>query len=115
MFVTGKYALRVFCSELLRFLMEGQGVVRRGLLSVRFSLTAVCTVEPKHTYLCITAEEFEINSTVTSINIFWSHHVIPQICKGRAHLLNLIFLFCKVCYLMMSICQYNVTLMMDDS
>jgi len=40
MFVTGKYALRVFCSELL-FLVEGWEVVREGLLSVRFSLTVV--------------------------------------------------------------------------
>jgi hypothetical protein len=60
-------------------------------LSVWFSLTVVCTVEPPNAYLCSTAKEFEINSTVTSKNIFWSHHVFPQICKGRAHLLNLSF------------------------
>jgi len=98
MFVREKCAVRVFCSELLLFLMKGQG-----LLSVWISPTAVCTVEPPNAYLCFTAKEFEINSTVTSKNIFWSHNVIPQICKGRAHLLNLSFLFCKVCYLMMSV------------
>jgi hypothetical protein len=104
MFVTGKCAVRVFCSELLLFLMKGQEVVRKGLLSVWFSLTAVCTMEPPNAYLCFTAKEFEIHSTVTSKNIFWSHNVIPQICKGRAYLLNLSFLFCKVCYLIMSVC-----------
>jgi len=41
MSMTGKCALRVFCSELLAFLMEGQKVGRKGLLSVRFSLTVV--------------------------------------------------------------------------
>jgi hypothetical protein len=43
--MTGKYALRVFCSELLLFLMEGQEVARKGLLLVWFSLTVVWTVE----------------------------------------------------------------------
>jgi len=94
----------MFCSELPLFLMKVQEVVRQGLFSVWFSLTVVCTMEPPNAYLCFTAKEFEINSTVTSKNIIWSHHVIHQICKGRADLLNVSFLFGKVFYLMMSFC-----------